>query len=111
MNIQLFTNDDVRENVLKHVRGGQGLCYAPPESQSVTGGRRNTYTSLSSGNKPNLGRIQIHHDSKALPPLSPLFNSAPSDGSSFLSPTYTYRSEAFAEDLVEELNWRTENEA
>jgi len=33
VNIKLFTDEDTRENVLKHIRGGYGICYEPPTSQ------------------------------------------------------------------------------
>ena len=91
MNILLFTNDDVRENVLKHVRGGSGLCYVPPYQIEVD--RRENKSIGSNISKPRRGSCTSPLSSATKGSLTP--------------PHHTYRSEAFAEDLVDELNWRT----
>lgn len=108
MNIQLFTNDDIRENVLKHVRGGSGLCYAPP-SQSVKARIGHSYSSESRA-KANGLRGMSHKTARNSSILFDIFqlllNASPSDGSLMPSPTsHSHRSEAFAEDLVDELNY------
>jgi len=96
MNIKLFTSDNYRENVLKHVRGGSSICQAP-RSYSV-GDERSCMAT-----RPTLGRgfFKFIDNSKTLSPL-PLSNHKRS-----LSPQPIYSllsSECFAEELVDELN-------
>ena len=108
MNIQLFTNDDIRENVLKHIRGGS-IMFMPPGLQSETDERSNTYPSgsLSRGNIPAC-RASHLGDSSDLPPKTHSFYSLRQKS---LSPSQTpyvhLTAECYAEQLVDELNWRT----
>jgi len=102
MNISIFTNDDTRENVLKHVRGGKGLCYEPP-LQSVTPRTGNSYSSGSLSRANTSGLIGTNPSRQDSTKFSPLFCSDSSDGSLKVSPIHTYRSECFAEDLLEDL--------
>ena len=89
------------KTLIETIRGGNQLCYAPPISQSVKDERRNTYTSLSSGNRPDLRgvstRISLRRKSSY---KSPLFSSSPSDGSLSLSPTlYTHTAHGCWDEL------------
>jgi len=74
----------------KRLRGGNGLCYAPPYQTEVA---RDGDKSI--GSKTIRPRRGV---------FTPLFSTSKG---SLMPPQYTYRSEAFAEDLVDELNWRT----
>ena len=104
MRLSLFMNDDVRENVLKHVRGGSTICATP--SQFLKDRRGNTYSSgsQSRGNTATLGRGSpvISRDSSR---LTPLFTPSPSD--EHLIPSKTFYSllngGCYAEELVDNL--------
>jgi len=77
MRLSLFMNDDIRENVFRHVEVDQPLNIGAIQSKSVKAIRGNTYSSglLSRGNTPALGKV-TPNSSKRLPLLSPLFSLA-----------------------------------
>ena len=90
MNIRLFTDDNARENILKHIRGGSGLCGRPPY-----------YTEVARGDSvrapSQLGKVQKL--------LSPLFLAR--NASETLMPPQTYSQltgGCYAQELIEELN-------
>jgi len=102
MNLKLFTDDDYRENVLKHIRGGSRLFFHPPATQSQMDDLGNTYSSdrLSRGNTQTVASSSEISKSNT----SPLFRRSRLKQS--LSPSvipYAYMtSECFdAETLVE----------
>ena len=85
----------VKQAVLERVRGGSGLCYAPPYEIEVAKRRNKSIGSNTPKHCPGVLNTPLSWGKTG----------------SLMPPQYTYRSEAFAEDLVDELNWRTENEA
>ena len=85
-----FFGQLVKQTVLERVRGGQGLCYAPPHQIDVA--RR--------GNK-SIGSNTSKHCRGVF--ITPSLSSGKTG--SLMPHHHTYRSEAFAEDLVEELNY------
>jgi hypothetical protein len=101
MNIKLFTDDNTRENVLKHVRGGNTLCYEPP-LQSVKVIRGNTFpsSSLSRGNTTAGVRIAQLLSTNS----SHLFFKTPIHFRSLTPSPTTYTSECYAQDLIDDLN-------
>ena len=77
MRLSLFMNDDVRENVFRHVEVDQPLNVGAIQSMSVKAKLGNTYSSgfLSRGNTHALGKV-TPKSSKGFLLLSPLFSLA-----------------------------------
>jgi hypothetical protein len=86
MNIKLFTDDDTRENVLKHVRGGNSICYEPP-IHTVEDERCCMVT-------PSVVCMDNHLSNTLFEPTNTPQSLSPQHNNN-------YRSEYFAEDLVE----------
>jgi len=81
-----FFGQLVKQTVLERVRGGNGLCYEPPIQIEADRWR----------NK-NLGSNTPYYRRGVITSLL-------GTTKSLIPPHHTYRSEAFAEDLVDELN-------